>query len=212
MASVSAGSRLVLRTDSGPVTLRALRDVELDGRWAVPVLAPLRALSDGDGVLELVTDTGLYSVAAHLRLENGVLALCPGAASAPALLQRRQDIRGRVSLPVRAAALDAAAERVLADQIVEGVTLDISGGGVGVDLHPRSDPTPYGARLYVEITLPGGMLMPAVVSVVELSDRRLHGRFVDIAPIDRERLVRMVFEQQRLALADRKRLRDSSGS
>jgi hypothetical protein len=210
MASVSAGSRLVLRTSTGSVSLRALRDVELQGRWSVPVLAPLRALSDGDGVLEMSTGTGLFSVAAHLRLEDGVLELCPGTGSAPALMQRRQDIRGRVSLPVRAAALDAAAERVLADQVVEGVTLDVSGGGVGVDLHPRSDSTPYGARLYVEISLSEGVLMPAVVAVVELSDRRLHGRFVDIAPIDRERLVRLVFEEQRRELNARKRLRDSS--
>jgi hypothetical protein len=210
MASVSAGSRLVLRTTTGTVSLRALRDVELQGRWSVPVLAPLRALSDGDGVLEMITETGLYSVAAHLRLEDDVLELCPGTGSAPTLLQRRQDIRGRVSLPVRAAALDAAAERVLADRVVEGVTLDVSGGGVGVDLHPRSEPTPYGARLYVEISLPGGTLMPAVVAVVELSDRRLHGRFVDIAPIDRERLVRLVFEEHRRELLARRRLRDSS--
>jgi hypothetical protein len=210
MASVSAGSRLVLRTSTGSVSLRALRDVELEGRWSVPVLAPLRALSDGDGVLEMTTGTGLYSVAAHLRLEDGTLELRPGTGSAPALMQRRQDIRGRVSLPVRAAALDAAAERVLADQVVEGVTLDVSGGGVGVDLHPRSESTPYGARLYVEISLPEGNVMPAVVAVVELSDRRLHGRFVDIAPIDRERLVRLVFEEQRRELLARKRLRDST--
>ena len=211
MPNVPAGSRLVLRTERGSVTLRALRDVDLSGRWSVPVLAPLRALADGDGVLEIATSTGVFSVAAHLQLTDGALELRPGTASAPALRQRRHDVRGRVSLPLRAAAIDAAAERAFPDQVVEGVTLDVSAGGVGVDLHPRSGPTPYGSRLYLELGLPEGILLPAVVAVVELSDRRLHGRFVDIAPIDRERLVRLVFDEQRRELADRARRRDGNG-
>jgi hypothetical protein len=207
MAIVPAGSRLVLRTDRGTVTLRALRDTELAGCWQLPVLAPLRALEDGDGVLEVGTSTGLVSVAAHLRLEDGALELRPGTASAPALLQRRHDVRGRLSLPLRATAVDAAAERLFADQIVEGMTLDVSAGGVGIDLHPRSHDTPYGSRLYLELTVPHGVLVPAVVAVVELSDRRLHGRFVDIAPVDRERIVHLVFAEQRRELAARARAR-----
>jgi len=208
MASVPAGSRLVLRTSNGVVTLRALRAVVLTDGWSLPVLAPLRALEDGDGVLEVATDTGMFSVAAHLRLADGVLELRPGSSSAPALKQRRQDVRGRVNLPLRAAAVDAAAEQAFADAIVEGVTLDVSAGGVGIDLHPRSILTPYGSRLYLELSLPEGPLVPAVVAVVELSDRRLHGRFLDIAPVDRERLVRMVFDEQRRELKARARLRD----
>jgi len=208
MASVPAGSRLVLRTSNGVVTLRALRAVVLTDGWSLPVLAPLRALEDGDGVLEVATDTGMFSVAAHLRLADGVLELRPGSSSAPALKQRRQDVRGRVNLPLRAAAVDAAAEQAFADAIVEGVTLDVSAGGVGIDLHPRSSLTPYGSRLYLELSLPEGPLVPAVVAVVELSDRRLHGRFLDIAPVDRERLVRMVFDEQRRELKARARLRD----
>jgi hypothetical protein len=211
MAIVPAGSRLVLRTDHGTASLRTLRDVELVGQWSVPVLAPLRALEDGDGVLEVGTDTGWFSAAAHLRLADGVLEVCQGASSTPALLQRRQDVRGRMSLPLRAAAVDAAAEQVFADEVVEGVTLDVSAGGVGVDLHPRSGRTPYGSRLYLELSLPQGSLVPAVVAVVELADRRLHGRFVDIAAVDRERLVRMVFEEQRRDLAARARSRDTGG-
>jgi hypothetical protein len=209
MARIPAGGRLVLRTDTGSVALRALRAVELTGRWSIPVLAPLRALEDGDGVLETATDTGLVSVAAHLQLTDDGLELRPGASSAPALLQRRQDVRSRLNLPLRATAADAAAERVFSDGVVEGVTLDISAGGVGVDLHPRSGPTPYGSRLYLELGMPEGMLVPAVVSVVELSDRKLHGRFVDIAPVDRERLVRLVFAAQRRELAARSRQRDT---
>jgi len=205
MTTIARGSRLVLRTGSGPVPLRTLAEVRLVGRWAVPVLAPHRALGDGDGVLEAATPAGALSLAAHLRLRDGVLELCPGSTDAPALRQRRQDVRGRLSLPLRATAADAAAQRVFSDGVVEGVTLDVSAGGVGVDLHPRSGSTPYGSRLYLELSLPDHRLVPAVLSVVELSDRKLHGRFVDIAAADREHLVRLVFVEQRRALAERRR-------
>lgn len=206
MATVFAGARLVLRTGSGTVTLRALRDVRLDGCWAVPVLAPLRALQDGDGVIEIATETGLYSGAAHLHAEDGVLELLPGTSSGPTLLQRRGDVRGRVGLPLRAVAADNAAETVLGEAVLEGMTVDVSAGGLAIELHPRSLRTPRGSRLYLELTLPDGRLVPAVVSVVQLGDRRLHGRFVDIAAADREYLVRMIFEQQRRELAGRSRL------
>jgi hypothetical protein len=211
MAIIRAGSRLVLRAGTGQVTLRALADVELSGRWSLPVLVPLRALSTGDGVLEAATGDGPVSIAAHLRMEDGVLALRPGTSDTPALLQRRQDVRGRLALPLRATAADAAAERAFSDGVVEGVTLDVSAGGLGVDLHPRSGPTPYGSRLYLELALPEDRLVPAVVSVVELSDRRLHGRFVDIAPVDREHLVRLIFAEQRRELAARRRRLGSRG-
>jgi hypothetical protein len=212
MATVTAGSRLVLRTENGPVSLRALRDVVLTGPWALPVLAPLRALQEGDGVVEIVTETGLFSGPAHLRVTDDVLELRPGSTDAPALLQRRDDVRGRVSLPLRAAAADGAAERAIGDTILEGVTLDVSAGGVSVDIHPRSVVTPRGSRLYLELTLPDGDLVPAVVSVVQLKDRRLHARFVDIAPADAERLARLVFLTQRQDLRARARLRDESGT
>jgi hypothetical protein len=207
MTIIAAGSRLVLRTAAGPVPLRALAEVELTGLWSMPVLAPLRALADGDGVLEAATDAGTVSTAAHLRMRDGVLELRPGTADAPALLQRRNDVRGRLSLPLRATAADAAAQRAFSDGVVEGVTLDVSAGGLGVDLHPRSGTTPYGSRLYLELSLPDHRLVPSVVSVVELSDRKLHGRFVDIAPADREQLVRLVFIEQRRRLAARGRAR-----
>jgi hypothetical protein len=203
MARVSAGARLVLRTDDGSVTLRAVRDVRLEGRWAVPVLAPLRALQGGDGVVEVATDTGLYSAPAHLQVRSDGLDLVLGSTDAPALLQRRDDVRGRIAMPLRATAADRAAERVWGQTVLEGVTIDVSAGGLSADLHPRSIAASRGARLYVELALPDGALVPAVVSVVHVADRRLHGRFVDIAPADTERLARLVFQHQRQRSAGR---------
>jgi PilZ domain len=204
MAIIPAGSRLSWHTAAGRVPLRALAEVELTGHWAVPVLAPLRALGGGDGVLEVATATGPVSVAAHLRIRDGVLELCPGTAATPVLRQRRLDVRGGLALPLRATAADATAQRALSDGVVEGVTLDVSAGGLGADLHPRSGLALYGSRLYLELTLPEGRLVPSVLAVVELSDRTLHGRFVDIAPADREHLVKLVFTEQRRELAARR--------
>jgi len=207
MVRITAGSRLVLHTDGREVSVRALADVELSGAWSVPVLAPLRALVDGDGVLEVTTPGGLLQIPAHLSFDDGVLSLRPGTSAEPALHQRRGDVRGRLLLPLRATPADAAAHRVFADAVVEGVTLDVSAGGLAVDVHPRSGRTPHGSRLYVELHLPQDRVVPSVVTVVDLADRRLHGRFVDIAPVDREHLVGLIFSQQRRDLAGRLRTR-----
>jgi len=207
MATVPLGGRMVLRSDSGAIALRALRETELTGAWQVPVLAPLSALSAGEGVLELATPSGLFSAPVHVRADGDTLVLVPGRRGEPAIQQRRIDVRGRLTLPLRAAAADAATERALGDLVLEGVTLDVSAGGVGVDLHPRSGDALAGTRLYLELTLPDSSLVPAVVAVVQVADRRLHARFVDLAPVDREHLVRLVFEQQRADLAARARRR-----
>ena len=209
-AILEAGSRLVLCTGTGPVTLRTLERAQLAGHWSVRVLAPVDALAAGNGTVEAATPAGRVRVEAHLRVEDGVLTLASGSAGSPgavALPQRRQDVRGRLTLPLRATAADAAAERALGGGLTEGVTLDVSAGGLGVDLHPRSGPTPRGCRLYLELRMPGERLVPAVVSVVSLSERRLHGRFVDIAAADREHLVRAIFAEQRRDLAERRHLR-----
>jgi hypothetical protein len=206
MATVAMGARLVLRTAQGPVPIRALREVVLTGSWVVPVMAPLRALQSGGGVLEIATDTGLFRAPAHFRVGAGALELRPGSAELPALLQRRDEVRGRATLPLRAVAADAAAERALGESIIEGATIDVSAGGLSIELHPRSIPPRRGSRLYLELTLPGGDLVPAVACIVAAGDRRLHLRFADIAAADTERLARLVFRLQRPELAARSRL------
>jgi hypothetical protein len=211
MARVARGARIVLDTGTSRIPVRALREVLLVRPWVVPVLAPVRALESCDGVVEIPTDTGLFSAPAHLGVCDGALELRPGAADAPALLQRRDDVRGRVALPLRAAAADGAAERALGDAVLEGVTIDVSAGGLSIDVGPDGIPTPRGARFYLELALPEGEVVPAVVSVVQAGDQRLGARFVDIAPADTDRLARLVFRLQREELAARGRLRRDGG-
>lgn len=66
-------------------------------------------------------------------------------------------------------------------------------------------PLTLGARVFVELQLPDAGLVPAVVRVVAGDDQRVRVAFVDVAPIDVERLVALVFRVQREQLAERRR-------
>lgn len=214
MASVQAGSRMILRTPTGAVTLRALETVELGQDWSLPVLAPIKALTDNVGVLEVPGVDGVLAAQAYLVMTDGRLELRPGSPgpeAQPVLQQRRGDVRGAVELPVRGAALDAVDAPATQDDArtevqLEGATLSVSAGGILAELADGAI-APTGARLYLELELPDGVLVPCVVSVVESVPGRLRARFVDIAPVDRERLVRLVFVEQRRQAAARRILR-----
>jgi hypothetical protein len=91
-----------------------------------------------------------------------------------------------------------------ADVVLQGVTATGSGGGLSVDLRAAAGLVP-GARIYVEIGMPGGDLAPAVMTVLEHDGPRVRAEFVDISQLDRERLVRLVFTRQRAELAERRR-------
>ena len=107
MATVSFGGRLVLVTGGRRVVLRALGEAVLADAWEVPVLAEVGALGAPSGRLELVTEDGEQDMPAHLVFEGDRLLLRAGAPDsvAPVLLQRRDDVRGRLPLPVRGAVL-----------------------------------------------------------------------------------------------------------
>jgi hypothetical protein len=62
-------------------------------------------------------------------------------------------------------------------------------------------------RLFLELELPEGPIVPAVVSLVGIRPfgvygclDELRGSFEDISAADRERLVKLVFERERRAL------------
>lgn len=201
---MATGARLTLRCADRTIGLRALAEVPVSQLWSIPVLAVAGGQLDGlAGELEVPTDRGLLRLAAHLVSDGRVLSVQPGL-GVPMQIQRRADVRAEVRLPVRAVPdrfrLRPASEPVVS--AYDGSTVNLSAGGIGVrlDLQPDRD------RLYAELDLPDGRLVPAVLTVVEAGTALLRARFVEIDPVDRERLVRLVFEQQRRELAARKRL------
>jgi c-di-GMP-binding flagellar brake protein YcgR len=165
------------------------------------------------GVLELPTVGGpVVRLPARLAVVDGAVVLQAGRSENPTgvapsadLPQRRVDVRAEVHLPVRAAAVDGRGERALHGAVLVGHTLDVSAGGARLDLHGLGAGLADGCRLYTEIELPGGQLAPTVVAVVRHDPPGpAQVRFLDVAPIDRERIVRLVFEAERRLLAERR--------
>jgi PilZ domain len=207
MITVTAGDRLVLATDEGPVVVRVLRDTELVGPWRVHVLAPSEHVRPLTGVLEVTADAGeVHRLPVRLALVDGALVLCAGhGVTVPAPAQRREDVRAELHLPVRSTPLDAGGEVAFAGGVATGHSVDVSGGGARLDLPGLRRAVPRGARLFAEFELPGGDLAPAVLATVHHPwPGPMHVRFVDLAPVDRERLVRLVFEAQRALLIERR--------
>jgi hypothetical protein len=210
MTHVGRGSRLALRLDDRRVHLRALADLDLSGDWSLPVLALAPALTDVHGAVEISTESGVVTLVARLVHGAEGLVLRPSGNSPAVRVQRRGDVRGSLALPLRAAVLDSRVRADLADLAFHGATLTVSAGGVSVapgETGRGAANLPAGARLFLELELPDDVLVPAVLSLVEPGADRLRGAFVDIAAADRERLVRLVFAEQRRELAARKRSR-----
>jgi hypothetical protein len=221
MASVAAGSRLLVHGGQSSLVLRSLRTVELDGGWCVPVMGDVEALqaaglTSRTALVEFPTDYGPLRLDAELVQGDGTFVLrAPGLRTAAMVEQRRENVRGLVQLPFRGTVLAAAATRSRAPEDgatadLAGITQTVSGGGISADL----DGTPLvapGTRIYVELGMPGGDLAPAVMTVVEHDGPRVRARFIDISPLDRERLVRLVFARQRAELAERRRSEELGG-
>ena len=205
MTHVGRGSRLALRVGDRTVTLRALADLDLDGDWSLPVLALAAGLGDESGEVEIATDSGVVTVPARLVHDAGGLALRRTGEGSVDRVQRRNDVRGPVALPLRAAVVDPRVRRDLADLAFDGATLDVSAGGLRLDASvDAAEALPAGARIFVELELPDDVIVPAVLSLVEPGAAGLRGPFVDIAAADRERLVRLVFAEQRRELKARR--------
>jgi hypothetical protein len=217
MASVAAGSRLLVHGAQVPLVLRSLRVVDLDGGWSVPVLGDLAALqaaglSSGTTPVEFPTEHGVLRLDAELvQSDGGFLLRAPGLRTAAMIEQRRENVRGVVELPVRGTVLGTGSSRTHsspgpdegADVDLEGVTRTVSGGGISAEVQVTGQFGP-GTRIYVELRLPSGELAPAVMTVLEQAGSTVRASFVDISPLDQERLVRLVFTRQRAELADRR--------
>jgi hypothetical protein len=112
------------------------------------------------------------------------------------LIQRREFVR-----------IVAAKRVVLEDEdgdlLADGLTVDISGGGILVQL-PRSAELPDGEgiffKLFLGLTDYDDQLDGTVRIVRRLEDNRFALAFDHITRADQERLIRFVFERQRAAL------------
>jgi hypothetical protein len=225
MTTVAAGSRLVVQGAQAPVVLRALRPVQLQGGWSVAVLGDVAALQAAQltgrtAVVEFPTDSGPVQLDAEVVQADGSFLLrAPGLRAATIVDQRRENVRALVRLPLRgtvlartATATRSQAVEDIADAapgaVLAGTTETVSAGGISLEL-PEGEGVAAGATIYVELGMPGGDLAPAVLSVLDHDGSTLRARFVDISPLDRERLVRLVFTRQRAELAERRQQLDA---
>lgn len=207
MVAVQAGDRLVLRTEQRTVSMRALAAADLAGSWTIPVLADVHGA--GRGRVEVPGPVGVIRVEAELVVQRFGLFLCAVDAAPPHPVQRRAHTRAAVDLPVRGAVLatgpagPAKPPSDDLDEVMHGRTLSMSGGGLSVRWDEAPLLTP-GAQLYLELQMPDDALVPVVVSVVAAQRLQARVRFLDIAPVDSERLVGLVFAAQRRLLAQRR--------
>jgi hypothetical protein len=222
MSTVAAGSKLLVQGTQAPVVLRTLRPARLEGGWAVAVLGDVAAvqaagLTGRTVAVEFPTENGPVRLDAEVvHADGNFLLRAPGLQPAAIVEQRRENVRALVRLPLRGTVLAATAltRFQAAEQIADGVggelggilagsTETVSGGGISLEL-PGAAGVLTGTRIYIEIGMPGGDLAPAVLSVLERDGSTLRAQFVDISPLDRERLVRLVFTRQRAELAERR--------
>jgi hypothetical protein len=112
------------------------------------------------------------------------------------LVQRREFVR-----------VVAAKRLVLEDEdgdlVAEGLTVDISGGGLLVQL-PRSAEVPHDTTLfftlYLGLTDYDDQVAGTVRLVRQSDENQVALAFEHISPRDQERLIRFIFERQRVAL------------
>ncbi len=199
------GSHLTLHATAGRVPMRLLGecDVEFDSGWSLPVLAALPDLVEVTGAVHITTAVGVLTVAARLAHEGSGLMLRPVEAAAARTEQRRGAVRGPLTLPLRGAVLEAPSRPDLADLVFDGVTVDVSESGIsftGTEPVGPAGLLSADAVVFVELTLPSGRPVPAVVRLIG-DGRPLRGHFADIARADAEQLVRLVFAEQRRRLA-----------
>lgn len=237
MPVVEAGSRVLLKTPKGERVLRTLKDVYVDPAaemaWFVPVVADIAALGLGPGTAEFPTPDGLLQAQVVLEGQGSGLGLRAIGPNGKPLLQRRGDVRSQIKVPLRGALLPDGPLSTRPAPLtgdgarrpdIDGTTLDASGGGLAAHMNGElldavvRDGSPggtralrAGSRLYVEMDLPDGRGTAAAVAIVVVQrGALLRLQFHDIAPADRERLVRMVFARHRDELKERRRAMDEA--
>jgi hypothetical protein len=123
--------------------------------------------------------------------------------------QLRNWVRVEVNLPCRITVISGPEKPGPGDKllpaglVVEGRMVDLSGGGSCARL---PSPLPKGHRIHLNFDLPGGSFRGVRAEVMRMAAVAKHGRedyehhlkFVDLETTQQERIVRYVFEKQRL--------------
>jgi len=209
VVSIEVGTRVLLRAAHRVVPLRTLAPLTLVGGWSVTVLAELTS-GPVRGELEVAGPRGVVRFPAEVVRHGDVMLLRAVAAGMPRVVQRRSAARVELELALRAAVLSVGSGGPAGSGVGEnqreigGRTTSIGGGGVAV--HWDEPVTlPLGTHVYLELELPEGPVVPAVTKVVAAEPARTRLSFVDVAPVDSERLIALVFRVQRRQLAERRR-------
>lgn len=200
VATVELGTRLVVRTAQRSLPVRLLAPLRLDGAWSVPVMTDV-TVGALRGILQVETMGSPAEIQVELVREGPTMIMRVVDGAELERVQRRSHVRVKVELPVRAALLEP---RPGVPEEFSGHTMSIGGGGVAL-AWDISLPVGEGTRMFLELQLPDDLLIPAVVTVVAGQGRCHRVRFLDIAPIDVERLIALVFRTQRQLLAQRRR-------
>ena len=238
MAVVVAGSRVLLRTAKGVRALRTLQDVAVDpesGTWPGSSRSSrdVAALALGPGTADLPTPDGILQVQVIIEGQGGGLACAPSAppasrcCSAAATSAARSPSRcaaallpdgplttrpapltgdgaGRATSRGRRSTPPAAASR----HTSRASSLDAA----SATARPAAGARCASARGSTwSSTCPTAAARSAAVAVVVLQrGALLRVRFHDIAPADRERLVRLVFARHRDDLRERRKALDEA--
>jgi hypothetical protein len=171
------------------------------------VLGSSEVVALGDGHVEIVTPSGLVKAPGRVVQDrDGGLAL--RLAQTREVTQRRDAVRGDVELSLRVAVRSRTGGPDELGRVLRGRTVNVSAGGLlaVLDANPGGM-VDLGMRLAAEMTLPSGERVTAVLEVVEVRGWWLRTAFAEIEPLVREKLVRLVFNRERAALAQRRERR-----
>jgi hypothetical protein len=140
-------------------------------------------------VAEWVTARGLVRAPGRASIDrSGPKALLVSLIGEPELFQRREFVRAKSALRVE---LTLRGTKVA----VEGMTIDVSGGGLRVQA--MATKLPVGANVEVWLDVPDGPIEAEAMVLRHQGMMAVVLRFTEIDENERQRLVRHVFDQLR---------------
>ncbi len=154
---------------------------------------PLLDIEESQMVLESVTSRGLVRLRGSVdRVDQDLVRFRP--LGDPELIQRREFVR--VVAPQRVKLDD------LTGLVVDTHSVNLSGGGMLISAKP---PLPIASETELQFSLDLGPKQTPVVGMAKVvrveEDYQLGIVFTEISDVDRDRLIRFIFDRQRRALA-----------